>query len=219
MDEHISDFLAKIPKDGSLFDIQPLFFSFTNDSSTHFLFGESLARSKNATGRSDAAEFGRAFDKSLEWISRRISAQKLSFLVDGNKEYTSACKYVHDIADHYVRMALESRKEAKVSDRYVFLQALANDTQDPKVLRDNILNLLIAGRDTTASLLSSVLFYLSHAPAVWERLRREIIDEYGDAANPTGEITHAKIKNMRYLRYVLNEGKPASCQQPDQALI
>ncbi|PCG93404.1 Cytochrome P450, E-class, CYP52 [Penicillium occitanis (nom. inval.)] len=205
MDEHISDFLAKIPKDGSLFDIQPLFFSFTNDSSTHFLFGESLARSKNATGRSDAAEFGRAFDKSLEWISRRISAQKLSFLVDGNKEYTSACKYVHDIADHYVRMALEYRKEAKVSDRYVFLQALANDTQDPKVLRDNILNLLIAGRDTTASLLSSVLFYLSHAPDVWERLRREIIDEYGDAANPTGEITHAKIKNMRYLRYVLNE--------------
>jgi cytochrome P450 len=116
-------------------------------------------------------------------------------------------------------MALESRKEAKVSDRYVFLQALANDTQDPKVLRDNILNLLIAGRDTTASLLSSVLFYLSHAPAVWKRLRREIIDEYGDAANPTGEITHAKIKNMRYLRYVLNEGKPPSYQQADHLLM
>ena len=101
----------------------------------------------------------------------------------------------------------------------MFLQALANDTQDPKVLRDNILNLLIAGRDTTASLLSSVLFYLSHAPVVWQRLRQEIINEYGDAANPTGEITHAKIKNMRYLRYVLNEGKFILSSQPDQTLI
>jgi cytochrome P450 len=206
MDEHITDFMRKIPKDKSLFDIQPLFFSFTNDSSTHFLFGESLSDSKNTSGISGAVKFGRAFNKSMEWASRRISAQGLSFLVDRNEEYTSACKYVHDITDHYVQLALESRKQEKKFDRYVFLQAVANDTQDPKVLKDNILNLLIAGRDTTASLLSSLLFYLSHAPAVWQRLRREIIDEYGDALNPTSEITHAKIKNMLYLRYVINEG-------------
>lgn len=207
MDEHIAEFMRKLPKDRSLFDIQPLFFAFANDSSTHFLFGESLARMNSSSGTSDAAEFNKAFGKALEWMSRRVSAQKLSFLMDGNKEYTSATKYVHDIADHYVRLALQSRGQEKKSDRYVFLQTLANDTQDPKVLRDNVLNLLIAGRDTTASLLSSTLFYLSHALVVWKRLRAEIIDEYGDALNPTGEVTHASIKNMRYLRYVLNEGK------------
>ncbi|KAH8691453.1 putative N-alkane-inducible cytochrome P450 [Talaromyces proteolyticus] len=204
MDEHIKTFIEAIPKDKSIFDIQPLFFAFTNSSSTHFLFGESLAGPKSSSG-SGAAEFGRAFDKSLEWVSRRLSAQKLSFLVDGNKEYTSACKFVHDIADHYVRLALNARTESRKSSRYIFLQALADDTQDPKVLRDNILNLLIAGRDTTASLLSSVLFYLSHSPSVWKRLRQELIDEFGDLTHPTGEITHAKIKNLRYLRYVLNE--------------
>ena len=90
MDEHISDFLAKIPKDGSLFDIQPLFFSFTNDSSTHFLFGESLARSKNATGRSDAAEFGVGDEAPLIERDIAVVTDELAKVVEGDEKVSHA---------------------------------------------------------------------------------------------------------------------------------
>lgn len=204
MDQHVTDLISAIPRDGSTFDIQPLFYSFTNDTSTHFLFGESLARSSSG----DAAKrFAKAFDKSQEWLSRRLGAQQLHFLVDRNKDYQAACDYVHQIADHYVQLALQARRDGKKSDRYVFLQALADDNQDPKVLRDNILNLLIAGRDTTASLLSSTIAYLSRYPNVWQRLRQEIVDEFGDATRPLGTITHTQIKGLRYLRCILNESE------------
>jgi hypothetical protein len=67
MHQHVVDLIDAIPTDQSAFDIQPLFYSFANDSSTHFLFGESLAGSSSGAG---AREFANAFDKSLEWISR-----------------------------------------------------------------------------------------------------------------------------------------------------
>ena len=38
---HIRHLIAAIPRDGSTFDLQPLFFSLTMDSATEFLFGRS----------------------------------------------------------------------------------------------------------------------------------------------------------------------------------
>ncbi|MCJ1385152.1 hypothetical protein MMC17_008271 [Xylographa soralifera] len=83
--------------------------------------------------------------------------------------------------------------------RYVFLQELAKQTGNEKELRDQIINTLIAGRDTTASLMSSMLFVLSRRPDVWGKLQAEVADLKGKA--PTFE----EIKDMKYLKYILNE--------------
>lgn len=68
-----------------------------------------------------------------------------------------------------------------------------------------MLNILLAGRDTTASLLSSAFYYMARHPHVWNRLRREIVEQFGDASQPKAEITQVKLKDIPYLRYVLNE--------------
>lgn len=57
-------------------------------------------------------------------------------------------------------------KSPQDQERYVFLKELAKDTRDPKLLRDQLLNILLAGRDTTASLLSSVFYELAGNPKV-----------------------------------------------------
>ena len=49
-----------------------------------------------------------------------------------------------------------SQDELDEQKGYVFLYELAKQTRDPKVLRDQLLNILVAGRDTTAGLLSFV---------------------------------------------------------------
>jgi hypothetical protein len=90
-------------------------------------------------------------------------------------------------------------KENDQEERYVFLYELAKQTASEQELRDQVINTLIAGRDTTASLMSSTLFILSRRPDIWAKLRAEFAFLSG---NPP---TFEQIKELKYLRFVLNE--------------
>ena len=84
------------------------------------------------------------------------------------------------------------------------------------VLKDEILNILIAGRDTvrspssfghgliicckTAGTLTFVVYLLSTRPRVLARLREEVLTEIGPRNRPTYEA----IRDMKYLRAVIN---------------
>jgi len=48
-------------------------------------------------------------------------------------------------------------KAQDAGGRYVFIDAIAEESRDPNALRDQLVNILLAGRDTTACLLSWVL--------------------------------------------------------------
>jgi cytochrome P450 len=87
------------------------------------------------------------------------------------------------------------------TERYVFLNELAKSTNDPKQLRDELLNILLAGRDTTASLLSHTWHALARRPDVWAKLKAEV-DALGGKA-PDYET----LRDMKYLKFVLNECK------------
>jgi len=76
-----------------------------------------------------------------------------------------------------------------------------NLTDDPKIVRDETLNILIAGRDTTASTLTFMLYMLSQNPQVLKRLRKEILDHVGPNARPT----HEDLRDLKYLRSAINE--------------
>lgn len=84
-------------------------------------------------------------------------------------------------------------------ERYLFLYEVAKHTGNEKELRDQVINTLIAGRDTTASLLSSTLFMLSRRPDVWKKLQAEVATLGGKSP------TFDQIKDLRYIRYILHE--------------
>ncbi|CAG8078392.1 unnamed protein product [Penicillium olsonii] len=212
LNDHISHLVNLVPQDRSVFDVQQLFFMLTLDSATHFLFGESVGcmlppsqtsgvLQNSAVG--NAKGFAHSFELAQGCIRDRVIAQNLYWFINP-QGFKDANRKVHEVIDHYVHIALESKRKADSTDgRYIFLRALAAETDDPKLLRDSMLNILLAGRDTTASLLSSTFFYLARHQKVWTRLRGEILKEFGD--DTQAEITHASLKNIRYLRYVLNE--------------
>lgn len=95
-----------------------------------------------------------------------------------DKEYENNKKIIHDFVDYYVERALESRKthaSGTMGDqRYIFLHALAESTTDPVRLRSEALNILLAGRDTTAGLLGILWHVLSKHPEVWKKLHAEV---------------------------------------------
>ncbi|KAE8332828.1 cytochrome P450 [Aspergillus sergii] len=209
---HVTRIIESMPKDRSSFDIQPLCFSFALNSATHFLFGESvdsldpcLLQASTATS---IQGFEEAFDLAQDYLFARSKALGFYWMINP-KAFKDATRTVHEVVDHYVRRAIYVRKNsvhgAERTGRYIFLEALAAETQDPKILRDNLLNILLAGRDTTSSLLSSTFYYLARHPRVWQKLRDQIVAHFGTNSEPLAYVTQTSLKALPYLRYVLNE--------------
>lgn len=72
---------------------------------------------------------------------------------------------------------------------------------DRTVIKDEILNIMIAGRDTTATTLTFLVYFLGEHPEVFERLREEVLASVGPSAAPT----YDDVRDMKYLRAVINE--------------
>ncbi|OJK00234.1 hypothetical protein ASPACDRAFT_28378 [Aspergillus aculeatus ATCC 16872] len=197
-------------------DLLPYFFRLTLDSATQFLFGESVdsqLQSLRQTDEDDKSEesgeakFARAFDAAQSALATRLRFMDQYWLYD-SREFRQACGVVHEFVDHFVRLALSKNLRAKEqlsqNEPYVFLEALAAETQDPLELRYQLLNLLLAGRDTTASHLGWVFYELSRDPERYQKLRNNILADFGPYDQPQ-EITFAKLKDCKYLRYVNDE--------------
>jgi cytochrome P450 len=108
---------------------------------------------------------------------------------------------VYKALEYRKMLNAEKSMNEKQTERYVFLNELAKATNDPKQLRDELLNILLAGRDTTASLLSHTWHALARRPDVWAKLKAEVDALDGKAPD------YETLRNMRYLKYVLNECK------------
>lgn len=204
-------------------DLLPMFYRFTMDTATQFLFGESVKTQVSAaTGDpgkltsaavSLAAEFGPglnfagALSEAQLWITQRIRLQGLHWLTPSKKGRT-ANAFVRRYAAHYVQLALKAAGDSKAPPAgYSLLGALTESTRDPDELRDQILGLLLAGRDTTASLLSWTVLLLARHPDEFARLRAAVLACFGPySAGDTSGITFEALKSCRYLQLTLREG-------------
>jgi len=196
--------ISKIPRDGSTVDLQTLFFQLTLDSATEFLFGESVNSLLSPEG-SEQQRFGQAFDAAQVSIGNLSLFGKFSRYFT-NDDFEKNCKIVHDFVDKIVYKTLKEvdpldpeKNAALNGGRYVFLTETAKVTRNPKQLRDESLNILLAGRDTTASLLSHTFHVLARRPDIWKKLQAEIDDLNGKKPD------YDTIKQMKYLKYLLTE--------------
>ncbi len=89
----------------------------------------------------------------------------------------------------------ELEQRTKSDHGYTFLHALAGYTRDRTVLRDQLVAVLLAARDTTACTLSWLFLELSKHKEVVDELRKEIGDIVGNR-----QPTYADLKSMRFLQ-------------------
>ncbi|KZT09730.1 cytochrome P450 monooxygenase pc-3 [Laetiporus sulphureus 93-53] len=216
---------------GYAVDFQDLISRFTLDSATEFLFEScvhslysplpyphNLTRSPfsdTTKGELDRAEaFARAFAKAQHVVSERAQLGKIwpFFEIWRNKtdEYMRVVDdYLGPILQEALRKKEQMIKEEKwgrdkdeaVEDDDTLLDHLVRYTSDPVVLHDEVLNILIAGRDTIAVSLTFAVYFLCIYPAALKRLRSEILEKVGSRRKPT----YADVKEMKFLRAFINE--------------
>ncbi|KAF7588445.1 hypothetical protein BBP40_005709 [Aspergillus hancockii] len=214
-ERHVQNAMAGMPVDPSTkwtpeVDIQSIFFRLTIDSATEFLFGESVESQTAALSGGKIAEdkFPYYFDRGQWYAAHRARFEKLYWIVN-NKESRETDSFVHAYVDRFVHAALQAVKEGKPTQteksNYVFLHGLAAVTQDPIELRSQLLNILLAGRDTTASLLSWCILLLARHPEIFQKLRAAILSDFGPYTTNPKNITFASLKSCRYLHYFMNE--------------
>lgn len=201
-ERHVAKLITLIPRDGSTIDLSDLFFRLTMDSATEFLFGESAETLGDGGGQA----FADAFTHSQVIIGNLFRYGPLYKLFPGYKQYRKDEKLVHDFADHYVQIGLKKRDQiltekagAEKGKRYYFIDELVSQTADPLRIRSECLNILLAGRDTTASLLTNLWHILSVRPDLWAKLKSEISHLDGQAP------TFDQIKELKFLRALMNE--------------
>lgn len=215
LEPHMQVFFKHVRKyKGMTFDIQELFFRLTVDSATEFLFGNSVECLKdssigmrpNSADFEGKEQFADAFNYSQTYLSTRVVFQKFYWLLNG-KKFKECNKIVHNFAQYYVNKALQlTPDDLQKQENYVFLYELAKNTRDPQVLQDQLLNIMVAGRDTTAGLLSFVFFELARNQDVLAKLKEEIYGKFGSGADArVDEITFESLKGCEYLKAVLNE--------------
>jgi cytochrome P450 len=213
---HVKDLLDALAVEPgcwtSALDMQPLLERFTMDTATEFLFGESVHSQRDGNtdtsilfSKKEMTQFVENFFAAEKTTAKSMIYGDLFWLIH-NREFKEQCKAVHGFVDAYVQHRLRdgSSEEKPGTGKYVVLDAIAADVQDPQELRSQLLNILLAGSDTIAGTLGFLLASLAQYPHIFGKLRNIILDDFGSSDRPK-PITLSGLKNCSYLQWCLNE--------------
>ncbi|CAG8960204.1 hypothetical protein HYFRA_00012722 [Hymenoscyphus fraxineus] len=185
-EKHLDKMIAKIPKDGSTVDLQPLCKMLFLDSSTEFIFGKSANSLSPETHDPIARELPALFDQALTDMFTRYILGRFGFLAVSKKKWLGTCADVHKIIDGFIDEEIEA-------------QAKSGNSDAPSGPYNELMNIFFPARDTAAILTSSVFFMLARNPKVWDKLRAEVLGIGSE------ELTFELLKSMKYLQAVMNE--------------
>lgn len=211
---------------GYAIDFQDLVSRFALDTGCDFLFGTNVRslfdtlpvphnlppHRRGSRGRTTSAQaFSESLSSAQMTVSERFKLGWLWPLTEMWEDKTArSMRVVGKVLDPIVQDAIEEHhakqakgphwKTAAPPRDETLLDHLLGVTTDPKVLKDEIINIMLAGRDTTAATLTFVFYLLAENPDILARLRTEILDTVGPSARPTMD----NIRDMRFLRAVIN---------------
>ncbi|KAK6984008.1 cytochrome P450 [Favolaschia claudopus] len=178
----------------------------------------------NTTSSSDRSNtFGHALDLAQHISIERGAAGALWPLTEiWRDRIAEPMRVVHEFLDPILSEAVSRRagaaadsdaekfgdedgkkeiKDRQVQEGETLVDHLLHYTQDRTILRDEILNISMAGRDTNACLLTFLVYMLTSHSHVQTKLREEILNAVGPSRAPTPE----DFRDMKYLRAVINE--------------
>jgi len=154
VDELVSN-LRRKAESGNVVNLKPMFFDFTLGATTKLLFGEP----HSSLSVEDRDEFQKSFDYAALGVGIRVRMADLAPLYNP-KKFRDACRTVRNWATFFAQKALKYKDEfgeEEAASKYPFIIDLWKDMRDESLVRDQLLHVLIAGRDSTAALLSWTL--------------------------------------------------------------
>ncbi|KZV94028.1 cytochrome P450 [Exidia glandulosa HHB12029] len=175
-----------------------IFCRFSMDVGTDFLFGRCVKSLDALICHDDSfGRFSTAFNAATHLGATRVRIGSLWPLFEPFGDHAApAVNIIRDLIDPIIQDAIR-----QVASLQPWSSSLIYPTLDVELVRAEVMNILLAARDTMASILTFTIYCLTQHPGVQDALRHEVERVVGESREPT----HEDIREMRYLRAVLNE--------------
>jgi len=219
--EDTKDLLGVVGKhaaSGSMVDVQDLFFRFTFDTICRVAFGRKPGALLSENGlpilhafdRCQKRLFKRCFAPAIIWKTQRF------FNIGPERQFRADVSLVNEYAYNVVRERLKTdpdviRKHPDLLSQHVLHGVEHNMDLDERNLRDVILSYMIAGRDTTASMLTWCIYRL-HRHRDWQSAIQQEIDSVLVAdekkevkADESDSLSYELLRNLPKLDAFLME--------------
>ncbi|ELU38865.1 cytochrome P450 monooxygenase pc-3 [Rhizoctonia solani AG-1 IA] len=214
----IKKLLKRLSEPGSpAVDFQDLVGRFTLDSATEFLFGSSthslsapLPR-PNEPPADESATFAVAFGRAQELLMGRFVLGSFWPWFELFKDKTEgSMKVINAFTNPILEAKLKEKRDGLLNLKEKEAGGEGETLLDHLVRcsdgayhdeHDELLNILIAGRDTTAATLTFACYALAMYPECLVKLRAEVLSTFGSSEYPTFEA----LRGMKYLRAFINE--------------
>ncbi|KAF9172093.1 hypothetical protein BGX21_005455 [Mortierella sp. AD011] len=202
----VAAYLDTVAEKGTAIDIHDLMLKFTLDGFGEISFGQSFGCLNDPE---QEVEFAAAFDRLNAVVSERLFLgpwRLVEWWTGIDKQVAKDRKIVMDFSLGVIRHRRANGFHKSQKDLLQLFMDIKDDNGEylsDDMLKDSILNFIIAGRDTTAQALSW-MFYLMHRSSsdknIVLRLQKEIDDVLGD-----GLPTYESSKKMKYAEACFHE--------------
>jgi len=198
--EKVLDIISRSPHN---VDASDLFYRFTLDSIGCIAFGKDIGSIGNPE-----VEFAVAWDRSNAAITERFYSLStlLRKLHPAERMISKDIETMNKFADEILQ-ARKNENAETLAGRFDLLSLFLSKKNSEGVeysdtyLKDMILNMIIAGRDTTAQSLAWTCYLL----AQHDHVRRKIMEEVDPILGDSGVPDYETLKSMEYLDAVVSE--------------
>ncbi|RBQ99909.1 hypothetical protein FVER53590_29995 [Fusarium verticillioides] len=215
LEEHVQALFRCIEKDkriamadGTWFEpvsLASLLPSLTLDSATELFLGQStstLPPSLDDDELHPGIEIHHGFERMVAILGTRGHLRSFYWLY-GTRELRSCVKALHKFVDSAIIASDMAKREGSSQALYDCLEVLRERCSgSDEEVREQILGVLAAGKDTTASLMSWTWYCLVRNPRVFEKLRAQTLSSFGpDPGDLLVTMTFASLKECTYLQH------------------
>ena len=154
--EHVDNLISRISQAKTqVVDLQPLFLNLTLDTTTAMLFGRSTysLRADNDIDKANL-KFAENFNVAQAGLAKRFRLAPWHSLYSPHS-FRKACSEAHSFVEKYIEEEhIEANGHDKANSIENFIAQLLAESTSKRNVRDQLLNILLGGRDTTACCLS-----------------------------------------------------------------
>ncbi|KAH8822870.1 cytochrome P450 [Flagelloscypha sp. PMI_526] len=164
-----------------------------------------------------------AGEKTVQWddLSQRFALDAIGSTalghdfraIDTNSPFVADYNSVmHDIANplYLISPFLEKllprrirKKQDDAGGNDILSYLISDSTISETELRDNMVLLFIAGHDTSAGAISTLVYFLARYPDIQERVRKEVLTVLGSSEEPTTDML--KAERLPFLNACIRE--------------
>lgn len=205
-EQHLQNLFSLLPSDGSEVDLQRPLALLAMDMSTELLLGKSTCW-LSRIAETETERINKALDNVTDTMRFRTDLGPLVHL-HWNRQFKKDCKLLQQFVNSYLPLASLAHSSAhadpELTRKHVqnsYVQELVSAGSDHDSVQGHVLTSILAGRDTTASLIGFTVWNLARHPSVQKNLRKVIkcLDN---------KFSFDELSKVSYLWWTLKEGPP-----------